>query len=125
MRILTLIIKQKYFDEIIAGRKKEEVREITPSNARKYVKVDKDGVVMVDEETEHTMPREYDAIRLYVGYHEDRDTALIKVTGARVEFLKTPEGEIIIEDDESNWVYETIHYSLGEIIEKKVKPRSR
>ena len=29
-KVLTLIIKQKYFDEIIAGTKKQESREIKP-----------------------------------------------------------------------------------------------
>ena len=36
MNILTLSIKQKYFDEILAGKKTHEYREIRPTNAKKY-----------------------------------------------------------------------------------------
>lgn len=35
MNILTLSIKQKYFDEILAGTKTHENREIRPTNAKK------------------------------------------------------------------------------------------
>ena len=37
MNILTLSIKQKYFDEILAGKKTHEYREIRPTNAKKYI----------------------------------------------------------------------------------------
>ena len=34
MNILTLSIKQKYFDEILAGKKTHEYREIRPTTQR-------------------------------------------------------------------------------------------
>ena len=37
MNILTLSIKQIYFDEILAGKKTHEYREIRPTNAKKYI----------------------------------------------------------------------------------------
>ena len=37
MNVLTLSIKQKYFDEILAGKKNHEYREIRPTNAKKYI----------------------------------------------------------------------------------------
>ena len=37
MNILTLSVKQIYFDEILAGKKTHEYREIRPTNAKKYI----------------------------------------------------------------------------------------
>ena len=34
MNILTLSVKQIYFDEILAGKKTHEYREIRPTNAK-------------------------------------------------------------------------------------------
>ena len=48
-KVLTLIIKQKYFNEIIAGTKKQESREIKPSTERKYILFDNEGYPIEDE----------------------------------------------------------------------------
>ena len=43
MEILQLIIKQKFFDEILAGKKKQEFREIRPNTQKKYCELDAKG----------------------------------------------------------------------------------
>ena len=43
MEILTLIIKQKFFDEILSGKKTQEFREIRPTTQKKYCQLDADG----------------------------------------------------------------------------------
>lgn len=38
MNVLTLSIKQKFFDEILAGKKIQEFREIRPNTSQKYIR---------------------------------------------------------------------------------------
>lgn len=71
MNILTLNIKKVYFDEIINGTKKIEYREIKQSTINKYT--------YLDESDGKRYLRRYDALKLYVGYHKDRESALIQV----------------------------------------------
>lgn len=86
MRVLNLIIKQKYFDEIINGVKVQEFREIRPTTARKLVELDEEGYQVVDE-NENSVPIKYDAIRFFVGYNKDRDSALVEVESAYCEIF--------------------------------------
>jgi len=60
MKILNLIIKQIYFDEILAGTKKQEFREVKPTTSKKYIM----------EGSEDAGPIIYYAIRFYVGYNK-------------------------------------------------------
>ena len=90
MKILTLIIKQIYFDQILNGTKTQEFREIKPTTEKKYV--DRTGI--------KPKPIHYDAIRLYVGYNSNRDTALVKVQDASI-----------------NYSVSEITYKLGKILE--------
>ena len=71
MNILTLNIKKVYFDEIINGTKKIEYREIKQSTINKYT--------YLDESDGKRYLRRYDALKLYIGYHKDRESALIQV----------------------------------------------
>ena len=41
MKILNLIIKQKYFDAIMQGSKVQEFREIRPTTVKKYIQIDR------------------------------------------------------------------------------------
>lgn len=86
MKVLNLIIKQKYFDEIINGTKVQEVREIKPTTAKKLVELDEEGYQVVDEH-QNSVPIKYDAIRFFVGYNKDRDSALVEVESAYTEIL--------------------------------------
>ena len=70
--MLTLNIKKVYFDEIISGTKKIEYRELKQTTLNKYT--------YVDEADGKRYLRRYDALRLFVGYNKDRESALVQVT---------------------------------------------
>ena len=69
MKTLTLSIKQKYFDEILAGKKTHEYREIRLTNAKKYITYLCDGkeyaadAELPEEGEVFVQPIKYDAIR--------------------------------------------------------------
>ncbi len=72
LRVLTLNIKDMYFQEILSGTKTIEYREIKQTTINKYTYIDQaDGKRYL---------RPYDVIRFYVGYNKDRDSALVEVT---------------------------------------------
>jgi hypothetical protein len=114
MKVLDLIIKQVYFDQIISGEKKVETREVKPTTEKKYVILDEEGAI--------TDIIQYDAIRLYVGYNKDRDSALVEVTGAELIEIIDDNDEPIYYDYKGvqNQLVE-IEYSLGKILEVKKK----
>ena len=64
--------KKEYFDEIIKGRKKIEYRELKQTTLNRYT--------YLDESDGKRYLRRYDALRLFVGYHKDRESALVQVT---------------------------------------------
>ena len=72
MKVLTLNIKKVYFDEIMSGKKKIEYRELKQTTLNKYT--------YLDESDGKRYLRRYDALRLFVGYHKDRESALVQVT---------------------------------------------
>ena len=72
MKVLTLNIKKVYFDEIMNGEKKIEYRELKQTTLNKYT--------YIDESDGKRYLRRYDALRLFVGYHKDRESALVQVT---------------------------------------------
>lgn len=77
MKVLTLNIKQVYFDQIVSGKKKKEYRDLKQSMLNRYTYIDKeDGKRYL---------RRYDALRLYVGYHRDRDSALVEIKNTTCE----------------------------------------
>lgn len=126
MKTLSLIIKQQWFDKIMSGEKTTETREIKPNTQEKYIKVDSDGYALEDENG-NCVPREYDAIRLYVGYSKDRDTALVKIRSAKVYYIVDENDEPITyetgETDENGdpvlYVAAQIEYGLGDILESR------
>ena len=112
---LYLPIKQVYFDQIIAGTKKEEYRDITPSTYKKYLDCGPDGFPDYDDEILTPDDLEfYDAdllmackdgkfpfffredikfLNLAVGYSKERDTATVEVTSITPQILVKPNGE--------------------------------
>lgn len=73
LRVLSLNIKEVYFKEIIKGTKTTEYRELKQTTLNRHTYIDQaDGKRYL---------RPYDVIRFYVGYHKDRDSALVEVTG--------------------------------------------
>ena len=71
MKVLSLNIKKQYFDEIINGIKKVEYRELKQTTLNKYT--------YIDEADGKRYLRRYDALRLFVGYHKDRESVLVQV----------------------------------------------
>lgn len=119
MEILSLIIKQKFFDMIIAGKKIQEFREIRPNTQKRYCQLDDEGYcIEVDGELQ---PRHYDAIRFYVGYNKDRANALVEVKNAKIELFED-ENHNLIEYTHQGETYlaAQVVYDLGKVIEKHV-----
>ena len=71
LKVLTLIIKKEYFEQIVAGTKTKEYRELKQTTFNKYT--------YVDEADGKRYLKRFDALRLYVGYHTDRDSAVVQV----------------------------------------------
>lgn len=126
MKILTLIIKQKFFDEIVNGRKTIEYRDVTRTSAKKLVLTDENGRLIENQESDVSpyYPKEYDAIRFYVGYQKERDTALFKVKKIVNKAILTDDGKFIYDGDPQSadfFVFSVNEYYLGEAIEVKHK----
>lgn len=124
---LYLPIKQIYFDQIIAGTKKEEYREIKEGiTANKYlIKDSKTKYVLNPDATDPTkeyfvddynngnfpfLPKQYKYLNLVVGYAKERDTAIVEITGYsfRADMIRV-----------NLYAFWTITYHLGKIIEHK------
>ena len=103
MNILTLSIKQKYFDEILSGTKTHEYREIRPINAKKYItylcggkeyKVDEE---LPEEGEVELKPIKYDAIKLLTGaYSGKRPYIIVEVKNAEAVILTDEDGNDIV-----------------------------
>ena len=119
MEILTLIIKQKFFDEILSGKKTQEFREIRPTTQKKYCQLDADGYCV--EKDGVLQPKHYDAIQFFVGYNKDRASALEEVKDAKIELFED-ENHNLIEYTYQGEIYlaAQVVYGLGRIIEKHV-----
>ena len=126
MKILTLSIKQKYFDEILAGTKKQEYREIRPNNFARYCRYVYNGNMY---ETDEGLPAEaeievvpvaYDALKLLTGeYKGKRPYVIIEVDGAEVQLLTDDnDQDIVYEHDGKEYLAAQICYTLGDIIER-------
>ena len=126
MKILNLIIKQVYFDAIIRGEKTQEFREVKPTTIKKLLQLDEEGFEVIDEHG-NSQPIQYDAIRFYVGYNKDRDSALVEVKDAHCEIFVDEDGEPI-EWEVINpktgkteyWCAEQVVYDLGKVLEKDI-----
>jgi hypothetical protein len=97
---LYLPIKQVYFDQIIAGIKKEEYREIKEGiTANRYLLKDKNGKYVLNPDVTQSdkeyfiddynngnfpfVPKPYKYLYIAVGYAKERDTAIAEVDGFR------------------------------------------
>lgn len=128
MKILTLSIKQKYFDEILSGKKPVETREIRPTNAKKYIRYvcggrEYDADAELPEEGDIDIkPIEYDAIKFLTGeYKGKRPYAIVECRGAKV-YLLTDENdrEITYEYKGETYIASQIEYSLGQVLERSM-----
>lgn len=126
MKILTLSIKQEYFDAIIAGTKKNEYREIRPNNANRYIKYICDGKEYKanDELPEdgilEALPIKYDAIKFLTGaYKGKRPYIIVEVEDADIELMLDDEGNNVCYVYKSEEYFAArMNYTLGKIVEK-------
>ena len=72
------------------------------------------------------IPVKYDAIRFYVGYNKDRDTALVEVVGAHTEVFVDDDGNPISYDYKGDeyWA-EQVVYDLGKVLEHNIRDKSK
>lgn len=128
MNILTLSIKQKYFDEILVGKKTHEYREIRPTNAKKYITYLCDGKEYkaddeLPEEGEIELkPIKYDAIKLLTGeYRGKRPYIIVEVKDAEASILTDDEGnDIVYTYKGEEYLAAQMDYTLGKILEKHI-----
>lgn len=128
MNILTLSIKQKFFDEILAGIKTHEYREIRPTNAKKYItylcggKEYKADEELPEEGEIELKPIKYDAIKLLTGaYSGKRPYIIIEVKKAEAIILTDDNGEdIIYEYKGEEYLAAQMDYTLGKVLESHI-----
>lgn len=128
MNILTLSIKQKYFDEILAGTKTHEYREIRPTNAKKYItylcggKEYKADEELPEEGEIELKPIQYDAIKLLTGeYRGKRPYIIVEVKGAEASILTDDEGnDVVYTYKGEEYLAAQMDYTLGKILEKHI-----
>lgn len=128
MNVLTLSIKQKYFDEILAGKKTHEYREIRPTNAKKYItylcsgKEYKADEELPEEGEIELKPIKYDAIKLLTGeYKGKRPYIIIEVKDAEAVILTDENGEdIVYEQNGEEYLAAQMDYTLGKVLEKHI-----
>lgn len=112
---LYLPIKQVYFDQIIAGTKKEEYREIGPNTYKKYLDCDEEGFPYIESDYYSPEDMEYYGedmliackdgkfpfffredikfLNLVVGYNKVRDTATVEVTSITPRIAPNTKGQ--------------------------------
>lgn len=126
MKVLNLIIKQKFFDEIIKGTKKQEFRDVRPTTEAKYLQLAEDGENYEVDEDGYPSTIKYDAIRFFVGYNKNRDSALVEVKDSILQFFTDEKGnfpiyeKVVIDGEESDYPLCQVVYDLGNILETNI-----
>lgn len=112
MPTLQLIIKQKFFNEILSGDKVKEFREIRPKNANIYCEFEPDGRLIG--------PKQYSHIQFWVGYEKNRQGALVEVKSAEITLFDDEDtGEpLTFEENGIEYIESEICYELGLIVNK-------
>lgn len=109
MEVLTLLVKAQSFDQIVAGEKKEEVRQITPASQLKYIDVSSNQVTI----------KLYDAIRFKNGNEHDAPEVLVQVLNSELEYAPDDEGYIQLYEEDGRLLINdaSMIYTLGKVIE--------
>lgn len=129
MKVLTLSIKQKFFDQIVNGTKDKEFRSLSPATYFKHVKYVNadtreeyhDSVEIPDDAGSiDIMPIGYDALKLCTGaFKGKRPYIVIEVKKTEIELFVDDKDELIIyEHDGKEYVEAQAIYHLGKIIER-------
>jgi hypothetical protein len=138
MKTLTLHICGVFYEQILAGKKKKEYREIKPTTFKKMCRYLVDGEEFDDLNDIPDEPRyndfieahgfditpiEYDALKLIVGYPKkgEEDSMLIEITSADIEYFVDEETRepIYYEYKGNEFIACQMVYSLGKILELK------
>ena len=132
MKTLTLNLKQGGFDEVAAGTRTHEYRDIFPHNQKRFIRYVLNGKEytslqeMPSEEEEpgevDVVPVKYDCIKFLTGaVGGARPYVVVEVADAEVVFLTDENGEDLILVDEANdqeYIAAQMDYTLGKIIER-------
>ena len=132
MKTLTLHLKRVFFDEILAGTKTHEYRDILPGNQKRFIRYVLNGKEytslqeMPSEEDEpgevDVIPVQYDCIKFMTGANAGaRPYIVVEVKDAEVVFLTDEEGKDLILVDEENdleYIAAQMDYTLGNILER-------
>lgn len=115
----------------MCGQKVQEFREVKPTTIKKLLKLDDEGYEILDEHG-NSQPIEYDAIRFFVGYNKDRDSALVEVKDAYTEIFVDDKDEPIefeVLNEQTGkveyWVAQQVVYNLGKILETDIKSETK
>lgn len=135
MKTLTLSLKRKYFDEILAGKKTHEYRGVRPNNTKKYVHLLCEGKFYEDDDpafddTDPNSPveivaKKYDAIKFYTGAYEGKRPYMlveVKEADAVIEVDENGKDLILKDGNGEEYIAVTVDYTLGKIIEVNENP---
>jgi hypothetical protein len=113
MQILSVCVKQKFFDRIMSGEKKFITRKIKPMTWKKYL--------IVDENDKSIDLINYDALRLSFGVGPDVNILLIKVIDQRLVFILSKDDKPVYYEYKGQQIQMLeVDYFLGEILEKTI-----
>lgn len=118
---LYLVIKQVYYDQILAGTKKEEYREVKDTMVKKYLLMDEEGLPALNDNANIDdplvndgvpeaynggvfpyLPIQYKYLNLAVGYKADRQTMTVEVKDISFRVQEGKKGPILMYDDGVN-----------------------
>ena len=132
---LTLSIKRKYFDEILAGTKTHEYRDVRPSSTKKYIHLLCEGKFYEDDDPAfddvspdspvEVVAKKYDAIKFYTGaYSGKRPYMLVEMKDAEAIIMTDENGDdlILVDGNGEEYLAVTVDYTLGEILEVNENP---
>ncbi|MDE5839235.1 MAG: ASCH domain-containing protein [Paramuribaculum sp.] len=135
MNTLTLSIKRKYFDEILAGTKTHEYRDVRPSSTKKYIHLLCEGKFYEDDDPAfddvspdspvEVVAKKYDAIKFYTGaYSGKRPYMLVEMKDAEAIIMTDENGDdlILVDGNGEEYLAVTVDYTLGEILEVNENP---
>lgn len=126
-KTLTLSIRQQFFDEIVAGTKTTEERDVKPTTYRQLVYFEADGKVYehfedIPSDAEQIViePIRYEQLKLLTGaYSGKRPYAVVNVENAHVEMLVDGDKQVFLRmADGRQFPASIVVYHLGEIVER-------
>lgn len=131
MKTLTLNLKRQFFDEILAGTKTHEYRDLFPENNDRFIRYRLNGkdyklneIPSEDEESGEVtpVPIKFDAIKFLTGaYKGTRPYMIVEVLDAQIIIPKDDNGDPVVIYDEATdteFYMAQMDYTLGKVLEK-------